>query len=376
MSKIALNSNASGTGVFTIASPNSDTDRTLTLPDESGTIVSENASGDVAVTGDITSNGNAVITTQSPQLGRRNLIINGDMQVWQRGASSTSGSLDYHTVDRFWNYLASGGTVQRSTDVPSGEGFVYSYRLTSNGYWAVGQPIELPVTGKTILKNNTDYTLSFWAKAATSEAVTVAIRYADAKGNGNNRVSLASSTPTIGTSWVRYSLTFNTGTAAPIATNEIIDIEIADGNALDIYLTGIQFEAGDVATPFEHRSYGEELALCQRYYQKFGNTGTDEYKRYAVTSCDNSTNSRGIFHFPVPMRVFPTLTTSGTLANYSGGTIRQLSSLTLNPTWTETAGNYSHVSLFAQVSSGQTAGNAGMLLSNVSASSLAFDSEL
>jgi hypothetical protein len=270
----------------------------------------------------LTSNGNAVITTQSLQLGRRNLIINGDMQVWQRGTSSTSGSLDYHTVDRFWNYLASGGTVQRSTDVPSGEGFLYSYRLTSNGYWAVGQPIELPVTGKTILKNNTDYTLSFWAKAATSEAVTVVIRYADAKGNGSNRVYLASSTPTIGTSWVRYSLTFNTGTAAPIATNEIIDIEIADGNALDIYLTGIQFEAGNVATPFEHRSYGEEVALCQRYFVKYS-TVTGEVSPFSASSFAWVSGLSYIpFTLTTRMRTIPTLTTSGSNAvrTYAPGT--------------------------------------------------------
>lgn len=319
MSKIALNSNASGTGVFTIASPNSDTDRTLTLPDASGTVVSENASGDVAVTGDITSNGNAVITTQSPQLGRRNLIINGAMQVWQRGTSSTSSALDYHTVDRFWNYLSSGGTVQRSTDVPSGEGFAYSFRLTSNGYWAMGQPIELPVTGKTILRDNSDYTLSFWAKASASETIAVSVRYRDQKGSGTNTVAIASNTPTIGTSWARYSLTFNTGTIAPAGTNQIIDIEIADGAAIDIYLTGLQFEQSSVATPFEHRSYGEELALCQRYFQWLINEEWPDGKYNSdqlITSIYNSTRAFTKVFLKTVMRSSPTITgsnVSGTL---------------------------------------------------------------
>jgi hypothetical protein len=76
------------------------------------------------------------------------------------------------------------------------------------------------------------------------------------------------------------------------------------------------------------------------------------------------------------MRAFPTLTTSGTLANYSAGVIHTLSSLVLNPTWTEPSGNYAHVSLFSVVPSGQTSGHAGELISENSASSLAFDSEL
>jgi hypothetical protein len=339
MSKIALNSNASGTGVFTIASPNSDTDRTLTLPDASGTVVSENASGDVAVTGDITSNGNAVITTQSPQLGRRNLIINGAMQVAQRGTSFTGVSSNAYNVDRMRCGISGVGTytITQSTDSPNG--FANSLRIecttsatpASNGYFVFGQILE----GQNLqqLQKGTatakSITVSFWVKsvktgthifelydadntrsisktyninsANTWEYKTITIE-GDSSGSldNDNQASiyfnfwLAAGTDfssgTLSTSWASVT---NADRAA--GTPNYADTV---GNTWQV--TGFQIELGDVATPFEYRSYGEELALCQRYFYK----AADQ----AVYSADYGGGSFTRIDFPVTMRATPTVT--------------------------------------------------------------------
>ncbi len=74
------------------------------------------------------------------------IFINGDMGIWQRGASLSSNPGNY-ACDRFW-YAGTGMTSQRSTDVPSGKGFIYSNKLTyGSADMAIGQPIELPATG-------------------------------------------------------------------------------------------------------------------------------------------------------------------------------------------------------------------------------------
>lgn len=258
----------------------------------------------------------------------RNKIINGNLKsarvINQRGASSITGATGY-TYDR-WYYDGSTYLYQGIEDLN-----------VNNGTYCVSW-VGSDITAQYLLSTDTTAN-NGWDGAGTFQTVA------------NGGTFTVNESPEHGKHlWIRFSGTLSN-------------------------LDKVMVEEGTVPTPFEHRPYGTELALCQRYYQKFGNTET-EYHRYVVLNCDNSTNARGIFYFPVPMRVFPTLTTSGNFANYSAGAIRGISSLTLNPTWTETAGNYNHVSLFAVVSSGLTSGHAGILLANNIASFLAFDSEL
>ena len=94
-------------------------------------------------------------------------------------------------------------------------------------------------------------------------------------------------------------------------------------------ITGVQLEVGAQATPFEHRSFGEELALCQRYYYRMQNGSSSAYWVAPITAYGSSTNVALIF-LPVCMRDNPTLETSTTASHFSlwgNGTVENLSSV-------------------------------------------------
>jgi hypothetical protein len=266
----------------------------------------QNASGTDAIS--IGSDG----SLSYPNIGRRNLIVNGAMQVAQRGTSSTSTG--YITCDRY--AFASVGigsyTVTQSTDAPSG--FANSFKVdcttadasptTSDRLWVYqrleGQDLQQLSKGTSDAKQ---VTLSFWVKsnktgvgqvnlydndntrivngsytilsAGTWEYKTITFA-ADTTGafDNNNEYSLAlewwldsGSDYTGGatsTSWSAYS--------SSTVKNADGTLAIADSTSNYWQITGVQLEVGSVATPFEHRSYGEELALCQRYYQTIWKT--------------------------------------------------------------------------------------------------------
>jgi hypothetical protein len=341
MSKIALNSNASGTGVFTIASPNSDTDRTLTLPDEAGTVVS----------------------TSSPQLGRRNLIINGAMQVAQRATQVTgSTSTGYTTCDRFVlvNTTLGAWTVDQSTDAPDGFGSSFKVTCTTaDSSPAAGdrflyqlieaQNLQQLAYGTSNAKN---LTLSFWVKSNKTGTASV-----DALQNDNaNKVFATTYTINSADTWEYKTISIPADTAGLINNDTGAGFQIdfwmnsgsnstgggvtsgwesfdntkrnssnlgVGGTTSDYFaITGIQLEVGDVATPFEHRSYGEEVALCQRYFVKYSSVTGEVSPFYASSFAWVSGLSYIPFTLTTRMRAIPTLTTSGSNAvrTYAPGT--------------------------------------------------------
>jgi len=200
--------------------------------------------------------------------GRKNLIINGGMDVWQRATSTTTAGVGYRTADRFWTLISGGtGTFQRSTDVPAGEGFNYSMSCDATGVQYLGTSVELSATGKPgIFKANTDYTLSVWTKG-TAGSMSLYFRNAIVTGTDSTTVSFLALVTSAG--WTKQSVTFNMGSIVQHANNTHLGIDISNiTNGGKI--TGYQLEEGSVATDFEHRSYGEELAKCQRYARKIG----------------------------------------------------------------------------------------------------------
>jgi hypothetical protein len=190
--------------------------------------------------------------------GRRNWLINGDFQVSQRGAFTTASTYAANTyyVDRWKGGVSGSFTSQRNLNqtLPNGK-ITTSYRVTSTGgaYAGIQQWIE-------------DYsvfsgqlaTFSFWAK--TNKAGCSASFYTVA-----NQFNVVSDI-VADEQWHYYQATALVPTGGTAMRPEVwTGTGASSGDYLE--LAQVQLELGKVATPFEHRSYGEELALCQRYYE-------------------------------------------------------------------------------------------------------------
>jgi hypothetical protein len=242
--------------------------------------------------GTITTDDILASDVSSLKSGRKNLIINGGFDVWQRGTSFSGG--DTYHADRTVTYMdaRADSALVRSTDVPSGERFKYSCKLTttqSHGHPFYRQRIE---DFSTLVKNTKTYTISFWAKASVS--MTIDSDLGDASGQ----------THSLTTTWTKFTNTVAVGTSY---TYDAVDLQ-SNSTAGDIYITGVQLELGSVATDFEHRSYGEELALCQRYYWRAKSDNINE--RLGTGGWGTSTSGHIAVQNPVTMRVAPTLSTT------------------------------------------------------------------
>ena len=240
-------------------------------------------------------------------LSNRNKIINGGFDVWQRGTSFTPNPVIFG-ADRFAAYkgVASAGDYARSTDVPAGQGFTYS------GYFNaadIRHSVELPATGERgVFVDGSQWTLSFWVKAGASGTSTANLGWA----NGVSASSLtywgADQSYSYSTSWEKKTITFTvsgsiTGSHAAV----LLYMSAVSGG---LYITGVQLEAGDTATPFEHRSFGQELALCQRYLQY-----SLYYFEYAMGTVGNLAGP--VVSLPVSMRASPTFTQISTNGAYT-----------------------------------------------------------
>jgi hypothetical protein len=252
------------------------------------------------------------------QLGNRNLIINGAMQVAQRGTSQTNSS--YGSVDR-WYIYSSGGTFTQETSSPP-EGFSHYLTCTSaTGSVIVSQAIELPATGSAgVFYNGQTITISYYAKSTSAgDALYNPISFRNGVTSITNLVSVendSSDTNVLTTSWARYSKTYTIGVNLN-SNNTCLVIQPRTNGAPsgNISITGVQLEVGDTATPFEHKNVGQELSDCQRYYwaQPSGYQDGSTGKKASVGSI-LAFNSTGIF--PVTMRVTPTATASTGSINY------------------------------------------------------------
>jgi hypothetical protein len=274
----------------------------------------------------------------------RNRIINGAMVIDQRnaGASVTPSNTNY-TLDRWQSFLSGGGaySVQQSTNAPAG--FTNSLLVTTTtadasievgDYYILTHKIEGfntadlsfgSATAKTI-------TLSFWVRSSLTGVFSGALNnsagdrsypfiYTISSANTWEQKSITISGDTTGT-WVtdngrgivlRLSLgmgsTYSgtTGVWAPAdyysSTSETA--KVIGTLSATFYITGVQLEEGSVATPFERRPYGTELALCQRYLPAYRATGGGN-QDIASGLCISSTACYFGFDFVVQPRVEPT----------------------------------------------------------------------
>ena len=222
--------------------------------------------------------GEAMLRAETPQeqfnligAGRRNLIINGGFDVWQRASSQTANG--YLSADR-WQFQGSGGTITASKQSYVIEGSVVNgcnYGLTTaDNSSRIEQRIEDVHTA-----NGKDVTVSFWIKGNSARTLRLYL-IQDFGTSGSSSVLLYKDF-TANTEFTKHTFTFSLPSTEGKTVGSGSYVALALYNqANETYTQDIalvQAELGKVATPFEHRSYGEELALCQRYTYVIGGSG-------------------------------------------------------------------------------------------------------
>lgn len=275
------------------------------------------ASGNLTIPGTFTAGalGNGMVKPQNlvnsgAELGMRNRIINGKMAIWQRG---TSSGFSGYVADRWYSYAASGfPNTAQSTDVPSGSGLAYSLSITGTGA-GLRQPIE---SANTVDLVGNSVTVSFWMKqtvGAGAGSMVVWLDYANAKDNFGAMTTISSVAITPTATWAKYTATFNS-LPAGAANGLMLFFEPANSLVTDtFFITGVQLELGQTATPFEFRPYSVELAMCQRYYQ----TGYQIVDSYTAAGGAVSAT----LPFPVTPRATPTITPTAAGTNTNHGAI-------------------------------------------------------
>jgi len=393
---------------------------------KTGTTLTLGTSGDtvsipsgVTITNSGTDGGGFGINATNFRPNARPLIINGDMTVAQR-STSVAGltGLGYQTVDRYSGAAASLGTWTQSQDtsVPTGEGFSKSLKMdctTANASPSAGgyvyldyaieaQDLQLLKYGSSSAET---ITVAFWVKAYQTGVMQLTLYDWD-----NDKIISASYEIDSSATWEKKILTFAGNTSAnftvdnakglslwfPLDTGSNYEsgalrsswtaysagdfnpagaVNVGDNTNNYWQITGLQLEVGEYTSstipPFQHESYGNNLARCQRYFQNLLRGAID------VSMCMgryyNSTSVGGVFHLPVSMRAAPTVT-SNTGTNYynssGNATNDYFDSLTRNDSGLQTIGWYS-----SDAVSG-TQGFASLIMTGSSSASVFFVSEL
>ena len=261
----------------------------------------------------------------------KNIIINGDMSIAQRGTSESGiTSSGYHTVDRWRTALVTGGTWTQTqeTDVPTGQGFAKSMKLdctTANGSLSASSLLifRTLIEGQNLqyLKKGTSsaesLTLSFWVKSNKTGTYTASIY-----DNDNSRQIAKSYTIDASDTWEKKTITYagdtigafdndnnkslyvdfylvagSNYTSGTLATawesyssvnSAVGQVNLADSTANEWYITGVQLEAGQTASEFEFLPSGIMKNLCNRYYQLIA-AGSNHHLGASAQNIDVST---------------------------------------------------------------------------------------
>ena len=283
----------------------------------------------------------------------RNIIINGDMSIAQRGTSSSITTSGYYTVDRFNMPISNMGTftVSQSTDTPSGQGFSTSSKYdctTADASPASGDYIrfEQYVEAQNLqyLKfgtaNAQSLTLSFWVKSTKTGTYIAELRNFDGgrticnsytinASNTWEKKTITVSGDTSGSFnndnglglacifWLGAGSDFTSGTlatdweATTSANRAVGQVNLADNTANEWLITGVQLEAGTTASDFEFLPYDVNLKRCLRYCWKHGGEITNQYLHGQGGYNDANYLAFGLVSPPVPMRTTPSLTENG-----------------------------------------------------------------
>ena len=353
--------------------------------------------------------------------GRRNIIVNGAMNVAQRGISTTSQG--YATVDRFESLI--GGTDENPTmaqvDVASGttpytSGFRKAYKITNGNqtsgagegdyilidYFVEAQ--DIATSGWNYINPESFITLSFWVKSSVAQNFYGSVRSMDgtAQNYPYETGSLTADTWTKITKTIpgNSNLTFNNdngqgmrirfavfrGTTATgsVTLNQWAafdtNAQYPDNtstwyttNDATFELTGVQLEVGSQATAFEHRSFNEELTLCQRYYQKH-QYGSYLGLNFLGRKGGSNTVVGVMMGFP-PMRAAASGTHTGAFKLYriTDGTAHSSTSVTVGQPSTY---GYNTMKITAESTGSFSTGNMAMAYTGASGGTFELDAEL
>ena len=285
-------------------------------------------------------------------LSNRNIIINGAMNVTQRGTASVTATGQF-PVDRFitsFSVTSAAISSEVQEEAPAGLFNSLRYRMTTAATAGAAEVnnIQHKIEGTNIrhLKWGTaqasNVTLSFWVRSSSAGTYCVSLRN---DAGATRRSYVAEYTIQAADTWERITIPINGDTGGTWLTTTGLGINITwdlgsgsnfngtadswlnDENRInttnqfdfantanaEFYLTGVQLEVGDVATPFEHRSFGDELARCQRYYQRVQVGATNV----------GSSGTTAIGNIGVPlaasMRAAPTCDTAAAYTAWVGG---------------------------------------------------------
>jgi len=317
------------------------------------------------------------------QYGNRNLIINGAQNVHQRG-NQTGLTANAYGTDRF-NFTLTGRdelvyNLAQNTDVPSGYGFANSLSfqtttpesaIASNEYAFISQRIEAQnlqhlAYGTSSAKK---VTLSFWVKSSVTGTFCIGLYKDDSAGSLTSQVHNKTYTISSASTWEHKTITFeaNTLSGGGITDDSGVGLyvtwHLAAGSNFDsgsstssgwanysttnwcepsttdavitttnatFLLTGVQLEVGDTATDFEHRTFGDELQRCLRYFYSCGDGSTHVYEAFAYGTATTTGALEALLEFPVIMRTIPAVAQVGNVHIGNGVVGYTITSLTIS----------------------------------------------
>ena len=392
---------------------------TTSNPTALGTVTSITSIGNVSVTaaGYGIAFPDASLQTTVGYTGFRNRIINGGFLIDQRnsGASTTPTVDATYTLDRWQVSLSqaskfsiqqNAGSVTPPTGYKNYAGItsLSAYAVLATDYFMLNQPVE----GLNVwdlgwgAAGAAPVTLSFWVRSSLTGTFGGAVQ-----NSAQNRSYPYSYTINSANTWefktivipgdttgtwlttngvglfVRFALGVGanfSGTAGAWAGSQLFSAtgatSVVGTNGATFYITGVQLEKGSVATPFEFRQFGTELALCQRYYYRITSQAAGDY--FVITAfAIGTTQAFGFSTFPVQMRTKPTaLEQSGTATDYN--VVRCGAGTNTNCSAVPTFGiaNLNNAETVFTVASGLVNGGAGAIQSNNTSAYLAWSAEL
>lgn len=286
--------------------------------------------------------------------GRRNLVYNGKFQVAQRGTDFDTITHQDYCLDRWVHHingLDGNCDVDQTTTVPTAQGFSNSIKISMDAsetsldagdYCTVqqyfeGQDLQHLLKGTSNAKK---LCLSFWVRSSVASTYTIELKDAD-----NTRNIGQSYTISTADTWEKKVIVFDGDTTGTLDNDNALSLQLIfwidagstftsgtfstawqaqtnservynttgwlESTSPEFYLTGVQMEVGDNPSDFEHRTYGEELLLCQRYYVQMCDSTAQSSISYG-RGAGSGQNVVGAVPIPVPLRASPTLTSSGT----------------------------------------------------------------